>query len=487
MTRDHSAVWDNCLQAIRKNVNQQSFKTWFEPIKPVRLDNNALTIQVPNKFFYEWLEEHYVNLLKTTIRRELGERGRLEYQILMSHNNGNGHGNGNGNGNGGGYSSRQGAAKKTAVEGIAPGMIDSQAIKNPFVIPGIKKIKVDPQLNPNYLFENYIEGDCNRLARSAGMAIAKKPGGTSFNPLVIFGDVGLGKTHLAHAVGNDVLQRFPGKTVLYVSSEKFTNQIIQSIKNNAVNDFVNFYQLIDVLIVDDIQFLANKQKTQEIFFHIFNQLHQNGKQIILTSDRPPKDLDGMEERLISRFKWGLSADLQAPDLETRIAILEAKMNQEGIEIPQDVTEFICYNIQNNIRELEGVLVSLVAQSSLNQQEIDMELAKRVIRNFVKQINKEITVDYIQKLVAEHFDLVVEKLQGKTRKRQVVIARQLSMYLAKNLTDKSLKAIGENFGGRDHSTVIYSCKTVQDLMETDAIFKDTVSELEKKIKMSLHDQ
>ena len=487
MTRDHSAVWDNCLQAIRKNVNQQSFKTWFEPIKPVRLDNNALTIQVPNKFFYEWLEEHYVNLLKTTIRRELGERGRLEYQILMSHNNGNGHGNGNGNGNGGGYSSRQGAAKKTAVEGIAPGMIDSQAIKNPFVIPGIKKIKVDPQLNPNYLFENYIEGDCNRLARSAGMAIAKKPGGTSFNPLVIFGDVGLGKTHLAHAVGNDVLQRFPGKTVLYVSSEKFTNQIIQSIKNNAVNDFVNFYQLIDVLIVDDIQFLANKQKTQEIFFHIFNQLHQNGKQIILTSDRPPKDLDGMEERLISRFKWGLSADLQAPDLETRIAILEAKMNQEGIEIPQDVTEFICYNIQNNIRELEGVLVSLVAQSSLNQQEIDMELAKRVIRNFVKQINKEITVDYIQKLVAEHFDLGVEKLQGKTRKRQVVIARQLSMYLAKNLTDKSLKAIGENFGGRDHSTVIYSCKTVQDLMETDAIFKDTVSELEKKIKMSLHDQ
>ncbi|MCB0584582.1 MAG: chromosomal replication initiator protein DnaA, partial [Phaeodactylibacter sp.] len=435
----------------------------------------ALTIQVPNKFFYEWLEEHYVNLLKTTIRRELGDRGRLEYQILMSHNNGNNSGpktNGNG---------------KPAREGIAPGMIDTQAIKNPFVIPGIKKIKIDPQINPHYLFENYIEGDCNRLARSAGMAIAKKPGGTSFNPLVIFGDVGLGKTHLAHAIGNDVLQRFPGKTVLYVSSEKFTNQIIQSIKNNAVNDFVNFYQLIDVLIVDDIQFLANKQKTQEIFFHIFNQLHQNGKQIILTSDRPPKDLDGMEERLISRFKWGLSADLQAPDLETRIAILEAKMNQEGIEIPQNVTEFICYNIQNNIRELEGVLVSLVAQSSLNQREIDMELAKRVIRNFVKQINKEITVDYIQKLVAEHFDLGVEKLQGKTRKRQVVIARQLSMYLAKNLTDKSLKAIGENFGGRDHSTVIYSCKTVQDLMETDAIFKDTVSELEKKIKMSLHEQ
>ncbi|HQU58351.1 MAG TPA: chromosomal replication initiator protein DnaA, partial [Saprospiraceae bacterium] len=380
-----------------------------------------------------------------------------------------------------------GSSHSSGSESFAPGMVDYQAIKNPFVIPGIKKVKIEPQLNPNYLFDNYIEGDCNRLARSAGLAIAKKPGGTSFNPLVIFGDVGLGKTHLAHAVGNDVLKRFPDKVVLYVSSEKFTNQIIQSIKNNAVNDFVNFYQLIDVLIVDDIQFLANKQKTQEIFFHIFNQLHQSGKQIILTSDRPPKDLDGMEERLISRFKWGLSADLQAPDLETRIAILEAKMSQEGIEIPQDVTEFICYNIQNNIRELEGVLVSLVAQSSLNQQEVDIELAKRVIRNFVSQINKEITVDYIQKLVAEHFGLNVDKLQGKTRKRQVVIARQLSMYLAKNLTDKSLKAIGETFGGRDHSTVIYSCRTVQDLMETDAIFKDTVSELEKKIKLSLHEQ
>ncbi len=472
MLKDHATVWGNCLQTIRRNVNLQSFKTWFEPIKPVRLDRNALTIQVPNRFFYEWLEEHYVALLKTSIRKELGEKAKLEYQILTTNKNGK-------------ETNRPGEAKNG--DHYVPGMIDTENIKNPFVIPGIKKVRIDPQLNPNYLFDNYIEGDCNRLARSAGLAIAKKPGGTSFNPLVIFGDVGLGKTHLAQAIGNDVVKKIPEKNVLYVSSEKFTNQIIQSIKNNAVNDFVNFYQLIDVLIVDDIQFLANKQKTQEIFFHIFNQLHQNGRQIILTSDRPPKDLDGMEERLISRFKWGLSADLQAPDLETRMAILEAKMNHQGVEIPQDVTEFISYNIKNNIRELEGVLVSLIAQSSLNRREIDMELAKEVIRNFVSQLNKEITVEFIQSLVAEHFDVAVEKLQGKTRKRQVVIARQLSMYLAKNLTDKSLKAIGETFGGRDHSTVIYSCKTVQDLMETDIIFKDTVSELEKKIKMSLNEK
>ena len=233
--------------------------------------------------------------------------------------------------------------------------------------------------------------------------------------------------------------------------------------------------------------MANKQKTQEIFFHIFNQLHQNGRQIILTSDRPPKDMEGVEERLISRFKWGLSADLQAPDLETRMAILESKMNREGVELPSNVIEFICYNLQNKIRELEGVLVSLIAQSSLNRREIDLELAKEVIRNFVSQINKEITLDFIQKLVAEHFGVTMDKIQGKTRKRSIVIARQLSMFLAKKLTDKSLKSIGEMFGGRDHSTVIYSCKTVQDLMETDAIFKDTVTDLEKKIKMSLNDK
>ncbi|MEY3367389.1 MAG: chromosomal replication initiator protein DnaA [Bacteroidota bacterium] len=480
MSKDCTTVWDNCLQIIRRNVNGQSFKTWFEPIRPVRLENNALTIQVPNKFFYEWLEEHYVALLKMTIRKELGEKGRLEYQILTSP----------------AKIQReepkkmQEAVSKTPLQMPAasqPQAIDTTHIKNPFVIPGIKKLSIDPQLNPAYVFDSFIEGDCNRLARSAGFAVARKPGGTAFNPLVIFGDVGLGKTHLAHAIGNEVLKLHESKSVLYVSSEKFTSQIIDSIKNNAVNDFVNFYQMVDVLIVDDIQFLANKQKTQEIFFHIFNQLHQSGKQIILTSDRPPKDLDGMEERLISRFKWGLSADLQVPDFETRVAILEAKMSREGVELPSDVVEFICYNIQNNIRELEGVLVSLIAQSSLNSREIDVDLAKDVVRNFVTQINKEITLDFIKNLVADHFDVPVEKLGGKTRKRQFVIARQLSMYLAKNLTDKSLKTIGEMFGGRDHSTVIYSVKTVQDLMETDMVFKDTVAELEKKIRLNLNEK
>ncbi len=473
MTNDCQTVWDGCLRTIKRNVSQQSYKTWFEPIRPVDLANGSLTIQVPNKFFYEWLEEHYVQLLKLSIRQELGDRGRLEYQILLAQAE---------QSKGQPAPSYQPSADKD--DAPAPGVFDAGAIKNPFIIPGIRKVKVDPQLNPNYVFDNFIEGDCNRLARNAGLAIAKKPGGTAFNPLVIFGAVGLGKTHLAQAVGNEVVKKFESKAVLYVSAEKFTNQIIQAIKNNAVNDFVNFYQMLDVLIIDDIQFLSGKQKTQEIFFHIFNQLHQSGKQIILTSDRPPKDLEGIEDRLISRFKWGLSADLQSPDLETRMAILEAKMENEGVEIPTDVAEFICYNIKNNIRELEGVMVSLLAQSTLNNRDVDVDLAKEVIRNFVSAINKEITVDFIQQLVAEHFSVPVDRLHQETRKRNIVIARQLSMYLAKKMTSKSLKAIGENFGGRDHSTVIYSCKAVQDMMDTDMIFKDTVAELEKKLKMSL---
>jgi chromosomal replication initiator protein len=481
---DSTTVWDNCLRTIKRNVNTQSYRTWFEPIKPVALDGSSLTIQVPNKFFYEWLEENYVSLLKTTIRQELGERGRLEYQILNGSSQGNSANVPRNNPNATNQTpsvSRQNSDNNSNNNDT----LDTNNIKNPFIIPGIRRIKVDPQLNVNYTFDNYIEGDCNRLARSAGMAVAKKPGGTAFNPLFMFGGVGLGKTHLAQAIGNEIVAKDPSKNVLYLSCEKFGNQVIQSIKNNAVGDLVNFYQMIDVLIVDDIQFLCGKQKTQEIFFHIFNQLHQTGKQLVFTSDKAPKDLDGMEERLISRFKWGLSADLQAPDLETRIAIFESKLSQEGVDLPNDVTEFICYNVKNNIRELEGVLISLIAQSMLNRREIDVNLAKEVIKNFVQHINKEITVDFIKQIVAEHFSLPIDKLAAETRKRQIVIARQLSMYLAKNMTNTSLKAIGEKFGGRDHSTVIHSCKAVQDLMDTDLIFKDTVSDLEKKIRMSLN--
>jgi len=458
------SVWKNCLEIIKKNIEGSSYNTWFVPIKPVSLQGDILTIQVPNKFFYDWIEEHYVVLLRQAIRMELGDTARLEYQILVD--------------------DHRRITRPGELAGEQITAFNAEKIQNPFVIPGIRKDKIDPQLNINYTFDTYIEGDHNRLARSAGVAIAKNAGRSAFNPLFIFGDTGLGKTHLAQAIGNEVVVQNKEKAVLYVSSENFTNQFIQSIKNNAAEDFVNFYQNIDVLIIDDIHVLAKRTKTQDIFFHIFNQLHQNGKQIIITSDRPAKELNGMADRLISRFKWGLNADLVKPDLETRMAILESKMNKEGIELPKDVVEFICMHIESNIRELEGILISLIAQSTLNNKEINLSLAKEVVEKFVNQVHREVTVDNIKKMVAEYFEIPMEKIQGKTRKRAVVIARQLSMYLAKNLTKNSFKSIGDNFGGRDHSTVIYSCKAVKDMIDTDDEIRDAVADLEKRLSLSV---
>jgi len=470
-------VWDNCLQIIKDNISNQSYKTWFEPIKPVKLQNNVLTIQVPSQFFYEWIEEHYITLLRKTIKRELGDDAKLEYRIVMDNNNGH-------QSNTTVNLPNNRDAVVMSNEMALPGIFVNPMIKNPFVIPGLKKINVDPQLNAAYNFESFIEGDCNRLARSAGYAVAKSPGSTAFNPLVVYGGVGLGKTHLAQAIGNFVKNLNPNKTVLYVSSEKFTNQFIDALKNNSVNDFVHFYQMIDVLIIDDIQFFANKQKTQDIFFHIFNHLHQTGKQLVLTSDRAPKDLENMEERLLSRFKWGLSADLQVPDFETRIAILENKMHADGIELPKEVVEFIAYNIKSNIRELEGVLTSIMAQATLNRQEINLDLAKRTVVNFVKNVSKEISLETIQKTVCEYYEVQVDKLKEPTRKRNIVQARQLSMYFAKEYTPNSLKAIGSHFGGRDHSTVIHSCQAVRNLIDTDEDFRDQVEDLRKRIELSL---
>jgi chromosomal replication initiator protein len=458
-------------------VPTQSFKTWFEPIKPIKLDNKVLTIQVPSQFFYEWLEEHYVSLLKKTLKQELGVGARLEYNIIVE----------NGTGTSSPYvvnipgsTSSRSDLQQSASQGINL----NPSIRNPFIIPGIKKVNVDSNLNPNCTFDNFIEGDCNRLARSAGLAVANKPGGTSFNPLMIFSETGLGKTHLVHAIGNMIKQNNRNKIVLYVPVEKFINQFVDAIRNNSNQDFINYYQQVDILIVDDVQFLENKQKTQEIFFTIFNHLHQQGKQIILTSDRAPKDLKGMDDRLLSRFKWGLSADLQTPDFETRMAILEHMMYNDGITLHKEVVEYVSHNINTNVRELQGALVSLLAQASLNRKEVNLELAKQILKNFVKNNTREISIEYIQKLVCDYFTIPVEQVKSKTRKREIVQARQISMFYAKDLTKSSLKTIGMHFGGRDHSTVIHACQTVNDLMETDKKFKADIDEIGKRIKMNL---
>jgi chromosomal replication initiator protein len=362
-------------------------------------------------------------------------------------------------------------------------LVINNHVRNPFVIPGLKKMQIDSQLNPIYTFDAFVEGDCNRVARRAGKTVAEKPGATSFNPLVVYGGVGLGKTHLTQSIGNEVKRLHPNKVVLYVSSEKFINQFQDHSRNNAINDFIHFYQMVDVLIIDDVQFFNRAEKTQDAFFAIFNHLHQSGKQLILSSDKPPKDLEGMQERLLSRFRWGLSADLQVPDYETRIEILEKKMKNNGLDLPKDVVKYIAYNIQNNVRELEGALISLLAQSSLNKREIDLDLAKKVLRNFIKTSSKEITIDTIQKMVCEFFDLPYDRLLQKTRKREIVQARQITMYLAKIFTKNSLKTIGEHFGGRDHTTVIHSCQTVKDLMDTDNMFRESVMELQQKVQLA----
>ncbi|MDX2413922.1 MAG: chromosomal replication initiator protein DnaA, partial [Bacteroidales bacterium] len=350
MSKTHLDVWDSCLQIIKDIIPSISFKTWFEPIVPLKLKNNVLTIQVPSPFFYEYLEEQYIDVLRKTIRRELGVDAKLEYNVVMENNQFS---------NGKPYTVKYPSRNKTELTNKpvnVPVEAATTSIKNPFIIPGIKKIHFDPRLNPDYSFQNYIEGDCNRLARSAGVAVGNNPGGTAFNPLMIYGDSGLGKTHLAQAIGIQVKEKSPDKIVLYVNANKFQTQFVESIRNNNKNDFLHFYQMIDVLILDDVQEFAGKEKTQDTFFHIFNHLHQSGKQLILTCDRPPVELQGMEQRLLSRFKWGLLADLQKPDYETRLAILKKKAYNDGIELHDDIFEYLATNITNNIRELEAVLI-----------------------------------------------------------------------------------------------------------------------------------
>ncbi|MCM4169772.1 Chromosomal replication initiator protein DnaA [Arenibacter antarcticus] len=467
-----NSVWINCLGFIKDNIQPQAFKTWFEPIKPVKLSDKALSIQVPSKFFYEWLEEHYVRLLKVALTKELGETAKLVYIIKMENTYGNREP----------FTEKIPSSNRSNVE---PQELDvaikskNPELKNPFVIPGIRNIKIESQLNPNYNFDNFLEGDANRLARSAGMAVANKPGGTSFNPLLIFGGVGLGKTHLAHAIGVEIKDKYPERTVLYISAEKFTQQYIESVKKNTRNDFIHFYQLIDVLIIDDVQFLSGKSGTQDVFFHIFNHLHQNGKQVILTSDKAPVDMQDIEQRLLSRFKWGLSAELQTPDYETRISILKNKLYRDGVEMPEDIIDYVAKHIKTNIRELEGAIISLIAQSSFNKKEVTLELAQLVVEKFVKNTKREVSIDYIQKVVSDYFEMDVATLQSKTRKRHIVQARQLAMFFAKKFTKASLASIGSQIGKRDHATVLHACKTVDNLAETDKQFRKYIEDLTKK--------
>ncbi len=472
MVVDCATVWSDCLEVIRKEVDEQDFNTWFKPINPLKNDGDVLTIQVPSQFFYEWLEEHYVPVLRSAIHQVLGPNGRLEYSVVVDSGNQKNpplmvnYPNSNG-------------MKRNHLQPMNGN--GAHEDYSPFSFKALNPQTVNSRLNPSYRFENFVEGDCNRLARSAGVAVAKKPGTTSFNPLMLYGGVGVGKTHLVQAIGNEIKNNLPEKIVLYVDQNDFTSQFLNALQNHKIQEFQNYYLQVDLLILDDVQFLAGREKTQEMFFHIFNQLHQSGKQIIMTSDCPPRDLKGFQERLLSRFKWGLTADLQEPDFETKLAIIHNKMQSDGIEIPTEVAEYLAYSVDTNLRDMEGVLNSLLFHATLLKKDIDLELAKEVLKNIVKEIQSDVSVDFIQKTVADYFKVSLEQMKSKVKKREIVIPRQVAMYFCKRYTQLTLALIGGNFGGRDHSTVIHALESVEDMMKTDVNFKNSVDDLTKKFK------
>ncbi len=456
------AVWSSIISQIQSQINSQSFKTWFEPIKPIKLENDELTISVPSQFFYEWLEEHYYSLISTSLQKVLGASAKLTYNVITA--------------------DEQTGPVMTVPTDVTIKTNDRTPLKVDFPESSHPLPYEQTFLNKRYTFNNFIKGESNQLARAAATAVANNPGGTSFNPLVLYGGTGLGKTHLMQAIGNYALENGKAKRVIYVSSEKFTIEFIDAIRADKTNDFSNFYRGMDILIVDDIQFFAGKEKTQDSFFHTFNSLHQLGKQIILSSDKPPKELQGLDERLISRFQWGLTADIQPPDLETRTAILRKKCDDEGVVIPDQVLDFIAANVKSNVRELEGCYTSLLFKASLEGKDVDIDLARDVLRTIVNDIRSPLTVEEIQRLVSEFFDIPNDLLRAKTRKQEVVIARQVAMFLAKELTNCSLKTIGLNFGGRDHSTVIHACQTVEEQLKLDSKFRSSIEQLKRKIEI-----
>jgi chromosomal replication initiator protein len=472
---DFQAVWDECLKIIKDNIPQASFDTWFVPIKPIGLAGQVLTVQVPSLFFYEWIEGNYWQLFKTAIEKVLGPDGKLEYNILVTKET-----------TimlppaGAGKVDTQSKALSIAIDEET----DGKTIPNPFVLPGLEKLNIQSQLNKDLNFENFVEGECNRLARAAGFAIASNPKKTPFNPLFIYSGVGLGKTHLAHAIGLQTKVNFPEMTVLYVAAETFIQQFVEAARGNNINDFVHFYQLLDMLIIDDIQFLSGKTGTQDIFFHIFNYYHQKNKQLIITADKSPAEITGIEQRLLSRFKWGLSADLQSPDKDTRMKIIKNKLYNNGISvIPDEVIEYLAYRIVTNVREIEGAIISILAQSSLNKKKITVDLAKQMIDKFVSSTVHEISVDYIQKVVCDYFKIPVNDMFSQSRKRNIVQARQTSMYFVKKHTDLSLAQVGVHCGNKDHATVLHACRTIENMKTTDKAFKEQLEDIDKVLRNS----
>lgn len=464
----HIEIWNDCLHVIEQLVDSQKFQTWFKPIRPVSVVESTLTVEVPTDFFREYLEGAFLDVIKKTLKRVIGPDARLVYMVRPV--------------------KFDQAMKYPASEGLAPenrtmsvNTYNPSAQPGPFVYPGLARVKVNPRLNPAYCFSNLIEGECNKMGITAGVNISDAPGNTPFNPLFLFGGPGLGKTHIAQAIGIAIKEKFPELVVLYVTGNEFKTQYMDAVNvRNKLTDFLAYYMKMDVLIVDDIQDLVG-QGSQTAFFNIFNHLHQSGKQLIFTSDRAPVDLQNFEERLLSRFKWGLSVELGRPDYETRLAMLKSRCFREGVDMEDNVLEFLATRVKANFRELEGALMSLIAHATMLHKEATVELAQSITENIIGEEKEEITIDKVQSVVCEYFNITRDTLLSKSRKRQIVQARQIAMYMSRSLiTSCSLATIGAELGGKDHATVLHACTTVTDLMSTDKTFKQYVTDIGKML-------
>lgn len=447
------------MQLISKQTDSEDYNKWFAPIEALEFTDNTLVLQMPSNYYIEYIEEHYINVLAKSIYRIFGNQTQLRYKIAIDP-----------------------ATTTSYVSRRQPQQEDlrKKRYSNPY--QSVTDMPpIESQLNKSYDFGSFVEGSGNKLARAAGIAIAKKPGQTAFNPLFIYGHSGCGKTHLANAIGLQAKANFPDMRVLYLTANTFMTQFTTATRDNTRDEFLGFYQTIDLLILDDVHDLAGKTATQNTFFHIFNHLHQLGKQLILTCDRPPKEIQGLEERLLTRFNWGLLAEIQQPDYELRKSILRTRINRDGMEISDDVIDFIAENVTDNIRDLEGVLVSMMAHSAITDAPLDMELAKQVVGRITKIQPRVISVEHVLDKVCQHFHIEREEVRTSSRKRDVCQARQIAMFLSKRLTNSSVTEIGRTIGNRDHATVLHACKVVNDLMAVDKNYRQIVNNIEKQIK------